>query len=97
MRRSRGNAGSPDPPTVAELDGYGWSWAALLTLNGTHFTRNPRFRYLDASAGATEVNRARFVIVDGKPPPWLNVRDARAVGHWARPGGRAVTLYARHG
>jgi 4-amino-4-deoxy-L-arabinose transferase-like glycosyltransferase len=84
----------PEQRSVAEMGG--WGWAAVLVLNGTHWTTTPRFIYMDQTSDQTQVNHARFVIVEGDPPTWLNVRDATLVKRWSRAGnGPPVVLYDR--
>jgi hypothetical protein len=89
-------AATPAPQrTVAELGG--WPWATTLTLNGTHFTPAPRFTYIDDTNDHRLVNTARFVIVEGPPPPWLTLTGAKLVKQWSRAGnGPPVVLYDRH-
>jgi 4-amino-4-deoxy-L-arabinose transferase-like glycosyltransferase len=80
--------------SVADLGG--WGWAALLVLNGTHYTATPRFVYMDQTSDRSLVNHARFVIVEGDAPPWLSVRRATLVRRWSRAGGGPpVVLYDR--
>jgi hypothetical protein len=87
---------APGRRTVAGLGG--WPWATQLTLNGTHYTTKPRFLYVDDTSDHGQVNAARFVIVEGPAPPWVELGDARLLRRWSRPGGGPpVALYDRLG
>jgi 4-amino-4-deoxy-L-arabinose transferase-like glycosyltransferase len=79
--------------SVAEMGG--WGWAAVLVLNGTHYTTTPRFIYMDQTSNQALVNHARFVIVEADAPPWLKLRGATMLKRWSRAGGPPVVLYDR--
>ncbi len=70
----------------------GWPWATTLTLG--HL---PGFTYAqEVPQGQPAVLASQFVIVEGDPPPWLDVANRTVKGRWQRPGGAPVTLYARN-
>jgi hypothetical protein len=86
----------PAQRTVAGLGG--WPWAATLALNGTYWDLTPRFMYVDDWSDPTHIkaNEARFVIIEGAPPTWVQLGGAELVQSWSRPGGGLpVTLYDR--
>jgi 4-amino-4-deoxy-L-arabinose transferase-like glycosyltransferase len=82
-----------DQRTIATIGG--WVWSTELTVNGNRYSPTPRFIVAPLGAPRPQLQTARFVIVEQKPPAWMNLRPAQLVGRWTRPGGPSVELYDR--
>jgi hypothetical protein len=90
-------------PARPEVVGFArYPWAAQLVLSGTHLRTPPLYPYMEAptdpraTAQQRQVNAARFLITEGPPPAWVDLRGATVAGRWPRAhGGPAVVLYDR--